>query len=112
MCVYVCVCVLYCGASQVSVVVKNLPANAGDIRDVGSVPGTARSPGRGKDNTHQYSCLQNPMDRGVWRATVRGTAELDTTKVTEHTHTSSIAFIFWKFKLLQGTSYSMIKIIL
>ena len=46
----VCACILYCGASQVAVVVKNLPANAGDIRDVGSIPGSARSPGGGHGN--------------------------------------------------------------
>ena len=46
-------------------VVKNTPANAGDIRDVGSVPGTGRSPGEGHDNPLQYSGLENPMDRGA-----------------------------------------------
>ena len=55
--------VLDLGASQVVLVVKNPPANAGDIRDVGSVPGLGRSPGGGCDN--QYSCLENPMDRGA-----------------------------------------------
>ena len=47
--------------------VKNLPANAGDIRDTGSIPGLGRSPGGGHGNTLQYSCLENPMDRGAWR---------------------------------------------
>ena len=51
-------------------VVKNLPANAGDLRDVGSIPGWIRSLGRGHGNPLQYSCLENPMDRGAWRATV------------------------------------------
>ena len=51
--------------SQVALVVKNLPRNAGDIRDVGSVPGSGRSPGGGHGNPLQYSCLENPMDRGV-----------------------------------------------
>ena len=60
------------GASQVVLVVKNLPASAGDIRDVGSIPGLGRSPGGGHGNPLQYSCLQNPMDRGAWRATVHG----------------------------------------
>ena len=55
--------------------VKNLPANAGDIRDSGSIPGSGRSPGEGDDNSLQYSCLENPMDRGAWRATVHGVAE-------------------------------------
>ena len=50
-------------ASQVVLMVKNPPANAGDLRDVGTVPGLGRSPGRGHSNTLQYSCLENPMDR-------------------------------------------------
>ena len=58
-------------------VVKNLPANAGDA---GSIPGLARSPGGGNGNPLQYSCLENPMDRGAWWATVHGvTKELDMT---------------------------------
>ena len=50
--------------------VKNLPANAGDIEDTGSIPGLGRSPGEGNGNPFQYSCLESPMDRGVWQATV------------------------------------------
>jgi len=50
--------------------VKNLPANAGDIRDGGSIPGLGSLPGGGHSNPLQYSCLENPMDRGAWRATV------------------------------------------
>ena len=52
--------------------VKNLPANAGDARNSGSIPGLGRSPGEGNGNPLQYSCLENPMDRGAWQATVRG----------------------------------------
>ena len=52
--------------------VKNPPANVGDLRDVGSIPGSGRSPGGGHGNPLQYSCLENPMDRGAWRATVHG----------------------------------------
>ena len=55
-------------------VVKNLPANAGDIRDAGSIPGSGRSPGDGNDNPLQYYSLENLMDRGVWHATVHGVA--------------------------------------
>ena len=55
--------------------VKKTPENAGDLRDVGSIPGWGRSPGGGHDNPHQYSCLENPMDRGVWQATVHGVAK-------------------------------------
>ena len=47
-------------------------ANSGDIRDEGSVPELGRSPGGGNGNPHQYSCLENPMERGAWRATVHG----------------------------------------
>ena len=57
-------------ASGVMLVVKNPPANAGDIRDTGSVPVSRRSPGRGNSNPLQYSCLENPMDKGAWQATV------------------------------------------
>ena len=49
--------------------VKNLPASAGDIRDTGLTPGSGRSPGEGHGNPLQYSCLENPMDRGAWQAT-------------------------------------------
>ena len=58
--------------SHVVPVVKNPPANAGDIRDVGSIPGSGRSPGEGHGNLLQYSCLENPMGRGDWWATVHG----------------------------------------
>ena len=51
-------------ASQVALVVKNLPANAGDIRDVDSIPGLGRSPGGGNGNPLQYSCLESRVDRG------------------------------------------------
>ena len=53
-----------------ALVVKNLPANAGDIRDVGSIPGSGRSPEGGHGNPFQYSCLENPMDRGAFWAIV------------------------------------------
>ena len=56
---------------------KNSPANAGDA---GSIPGLERSPGGGYGNVLQYSCLENPMDRGAWQATVHGVTELDTTE--------------------------------
>ena len=52
-------------AFQVALVVKNLPANAGDIRDTGLIPGLGRSPGKGNGNPLQYSCQENPMDRGA-----------------------------------------------
>ena len=57
-------------AFQGALVVKNLPANAGDARDVGSIPGSERSPGEGHGNPLQCSWLENSMDRGAWWATV------------------------------------------
>ena len=62
--------------------VKNLPANAGDIGDTGSIPGSERSPREGNGNPLQYSSLENPMDRGAWRATVHRVTESDTTETT------------------------------
>ena len=56
----------------VGLVVKNLPATAGDARDVGSIPGLGRSPGEGNGNPLQYSHLGNLVDRGGWRAVVCG----------------------------------------
>ena len=56
--------------SQVALVVKNLPANAGDATDPGSIPGFGRSPGGGHGNPLQYSCLENPKEGGTWWATV------------------------------------------
>ena len=54
---------------------KNPPANSGDIREAGSVPGLRRSPGGRHGNTVQYSCLENPVDREVWWATIHGVAK-------------------------------------
>ena len=62
--------------------VKNPPANAGDVRDVGSIHESGRSPGGGHGNPLQYSCLENPMDKGAWQATVHRVAELDMTEAT------------------------------
>ena len=61
-----------------------LPANAGEPGDAVSIPGLGRSPGGGHGNPVQYSCLENPMDRGAWQATVHsmGRKESDTTEVT------------------------------
>ena len=62
-------------ASKVALVIKNPPANAGGIRDVAATPGWGRSPGGGYSNPVQCSCLENPMDRGAWRATVHRVAK-------------------------------------
>ena len=59
----------------VALVEKNPPANAGDVRDVGSILGLGRSPGGGSGNPLQYFCLENPMDRGAWWAIVHGVAK-------------------------------------
>ena len=65
-------------ASHVALVVRNLAANAWDVRDVALIPGLERSPGGGYGNTPQYSCLENPMDRGAWRATLHRVAKSGT----------------------------------
>ena len=62
--------------------VKYPPANPGDIRDTSSIPGSGRSPGRGHGNPHLYSCLENPVDRGAWWATVHRVTQSDTTEMT------------------------------
>ena len=79
-------------ASQVALMVKNPPANAGDIRHMGSLPGSRRSPGGGNGNLLQYSCpvflcmeFENPMHRGAWPATVHRVAK--STEETYHTYT-------------------------
>ena len=64
-------------------VVKNLPANAGDM---GFIPGSRRSPGGGHGNPLLYPCLENPKDRGAWWALSIGCKESDTTELTEHVH--------------------------
>ena len=60
--------------------VKNPPANAGDV---GLIPGSGRSPGEGNGNPLQYSCLENPMDRGAWQTTVNGVARVGHDLVTK-----------------------------
>ena len=72
--------------SQVALVVKNLLAKAGDTRDVGSVPGSGRSHGGGHGNPLQYSCLENPMDRGAWWATVTGSQRVRHDWACMHIH--------------------------
>ena len=70
-------------ASQVALLVKNLPANAGYARDVGSIPGSGRFPGGGHGYPFQYPCLANSMNRGAWQAACPwGHKELDSTEAT------------------------------
>ena len=67
--------------------VKNPTANAGDARDLGLIPGWGRSPGGGHGNPLQDSCLENPMDRGAWRATVHRVTKRDMTEETDGART-------------------------
>ena len=71
----ICVYLGFLGGS----VLKNLPASAGDVRDMGLIPGSGRSPGGGHGNPLQYSCLENPMDRGAWWLQSIESQESDTT---------------------------------
>ena len=75
--------------SQGALVVKNPPANSGYIRDVGSIPESGRSPGGRHGNPLQYSCLENPMKRGAWQATVHGVTKSRTPLKGPSTHTHS-----------------------
>ena len=77
-----------CQGFSVVLVVKNLPANAGDSRDRGSIPGSERCHGGGHDNPLQYSCLENLMDSGTWRATVHDIAK-SRTQLCDGAHTHS-----------------------
>ena len=75
-------------------VVRKLPANAWDIRDTGLIPGWGRSPGGGHGSPLQSSCLENPMDRGAWKATAHNRKESDTNEPTWHTHTGRQS-LYW-----------------
>ena len=85
-------CILSSWVSQVVLVVKKPLASAGDIRDAGSIPGSEDPLEEGTGNPLQYSCLENPMDRGVWRVAVQWVAELDVTEATCHTCTHSFNY--------------------
>ena len=80
-------------------VIKNLPANAGATGDVGWIPGSGRSPGAGNDKPLQYSCLGNPMNKGVWQATVHGVTK-GWRRLSKYTHThvhglQDLIFLRW-----------------
>ena len=84
----------YIRASHVALVVKNPPANAGDVRDTGSIRGSGRSPGEGFGNPFQYSCLENPMDRGAWWVIVHRVTKSWTRlkRLSMHTHVHALKF--------------------
>ena len=77
---------------------ENPPANEGDLRDTGSIPGSGRSPGGGHGNPLQYSCLENPTDRGSWRATVQKVAKSWTQLKRLSTYTHTFFFRFFPHK--------------
>ena len=88
------------GAFQVVLLVKNLPANGGNIRDQGLIPVLERSPGGGNCNPLQNSCMENSMDRGTWQATVHRVAKSQTQlkQLSTRTHTidrSSLILAFY-----------------
>ena len=87
--------------------VKNPPANAGHVRDASSTPESGRSPGAGHGNPLQYSCVDNSLDRGAWRATVHRVAKSgtqlkqhNTTEATSHTHTHTHTHTLVLFQVL------------
>ena len=87
--------------SKVALVVKYLPANAGDLRDLGSIPGLGRSAGEGHGNPLQCSCLENAMDRGAWHATCpQGHKELHMNEITLLTKVHLV-----KAKVFPGVMY-------
>ena len=92
--------------SQVALVIKNSPANAGDVRGIGSIPGWGRSPGRGHGNPFQYSCLENPMDREVWQAKIHMVPQSQTRLKRLYMHACSFAHLSLLFSTNPGSSMS------
>ena len=87
--------------SMVVLVVKNLSINEGDIRNASLIAGLGRSPGEGNGNPLQYSCLENPLDRGTWWATVHGVAE-SRTRLSDFTFLSFLSLVAQMVKNLPG----------
>ena len=82
-------CILTISLPRWSLVIKTLPANAGELRDLGLIPASGRSPGGGHGDPFQYSCLENPMDGGAWKAMgSQSHREPDRTEATQHEHHS------------------------
>ena len=88
-------------ASQVALMVKDLPASAGDVRDLGSIPGPGRYLGGGHGNPLQYSCLENSIDRGAWKATAHRVTKSQTWLKWLNTHTQT----FSRIRLLKHSLY-------
>ena len=84
-----------------ALVVKNAPTNAGDVTDMGSIPGSGRSPGGGHGNPLQYSCLESPMDRGAWQATVRRVAQ-SWTRLKRLSTQAHVGLAVGTFRTVQG----------
>ena len=97
------------GDSQVVLVVKNPPANSGDIRDACSIPSSGRSPGEGDGNPLQYSCLKNRMDRGAWWVIVHRAAksrtQLKLLSMYTSTYTKKVFVAYLKFKLNWASNF-------
>ena len=89
------------GTSLMALVVKNPPANAGDIKDLGSIPGSGRSPGGRNGNPLEYSCLENTMDRGAWRATVHRVTKSQTQLKQLSTHAPLLYSQFFTFRKMR-----------
>ena len=87
-------------ASQVALVVKNLPANARDTRDANLIPESGRSPGGGPGNALQYPYLENPMDRGAWRATAHRVTK-NLTQLKPLSISYYILAMFWDFQVAE-----------
>ena len=90
-------------ASQGVLVVKNLPTSAGDVRDAASIPGSGRSPEKGTGNPLQYSCLENPMDKGAWWTTVHSVGQSWTWLKWPSTHAMYPKFLL--LELITSWSY-------
>ena len=95
---YICMPVSY-QASQVVLVVENSPANAGDVRDTGSNPGSGRSPREENGNPLQYSCLEHPMGRGAWRVTIHGVTRSQTRLEQLSMHACTMSYLSGAQKL-------------
>ena len=89
------------GTSLMALVVKNPPANAGDIKDLGSIPGSGRSPGGRNGNPLKYSCLENTMDRGAWGASVHRVAKSQTQLKQLSTHAPLLYSQFFTFRKMR-----------